>query len=171
MRRALFHERLLESAAGKIIKGLALGFSRAFGSKTECLICFLYTNCSNSWMPLSIAWAQQTQEASVLVAKKHWSSDKKIWVWDGHNKNTWARTPFQMHTKTLGFLQVHSTCLNPYRLYANTVTNTHRERAYFLWPSKFICQSPTSTYIQSLLIICVDSSLKTFHSSVYVLSE
>ena len=58
-------------------KGISSGFSRAFGPKTECLFCFLHTNCSNSWMPLSIAWAQQTQEASVLVAKKHISSDKK----------------------------------------------------------------------------------------------
>lgn len=58
-------------------KGISPGFSRAFGTKRECLICFLYVNCSNSWMPLSIAWAQQTQEASVLVAKKHRSSDNK----------------------------------------------------------------------------------------------
>ncbi len=29
-------------------KGISSGFSRAFGPKTECLICFLYTNCSNS---------------------------------------------------------------------------------------------------------------------------
>lgn len=58
-------------------KGISSGFSREFGPETECLICFLYMNCPNSWIPLSIARAQQTQEASVLAAKKHTSSDKK----------------------------------------------------------------------------------------------
>lgn len=78
VRRAPFHERLLESAAGKIIKGLALVFLEHLVQKTECLICFLCTDCLNSWMPLSIATNTRGIKASGQEAHKRRQKDSRM---------------------------------------------------------------------------------------------